>query len=464
MTFPRYPEYKNSGVEWIGQVPVHWGVERLKVSVKTCRNGIWGNEPNGNEDDIPCVRVADFDRTQLEVQHEVPTIRNVTEKEQLNRTLSKGNLLIEKSGGGDNQPVGCVVLYNSTHKAVCSNFVAKIELAPKMDPSFWRYVHSAAYSIRLTIGSINQTSGIQNLDQDRYFNERSAYPPLNEQILIAKFLEIETAKIDLLVTEQGKLIELLKEKRQAVISHSVTKGLNPNVNKKESGNSWLNEVPTNWIVGRLKHIKSKEKNSFVDGPFGSNLKSEHFIEGGDVYVIESNFATQGLLELENLKTISFKHFETIDRSEVRSGDIVIAKIGAQYGKSSILPNIDKRAVVSGNSLKLTVNQAVVDVNFVNWFLVNLKSLGVIEDIVNATAQPALSLGELNNLPMLIPPLKEQQLIVEYLEVALNKFQSLIDEANTNINLLKERRSALITASVTGQIDVRNYHPRAPNDS
>ena len=459
MTFHRYPEYMDSGVEWVGQVPIHWGVERLKVSVKTCRNGIWGTEANGSKDDIPCVRVADFDRTKLEVNHEAPTIRNVTEKEQLNRTLSKGNLLIEKSGGGENQPVGCVVLYNSTHKAVCSNFVAKIELASNMDPSFWRYVHSAAYSIRLTIGSINQTSGIQNLDQDRYFNERSAYPPLNEQTVIANFLDHETAKIDRLIAEQEKLIELLKEKRQAVISNAVTKGLDPKVKMKDSGNLWLKQVPDNWRVGRLKHIKSPQKNAFVDGPFGSNLKSEHFIENGDVYVIESNFATQGILELENLKTISFKHFETIDRSEVRSGDIVIAKIGAQYGKSSILPYIDKRAVVSGNSLKLTVNQAVVDVNFVNWFLVNLKSLGVIEDIVNATAQPALSLGELNNLPMLIPPLKEQQFIVKYLEVALNKFQLLIDEANTNINLLKERRSALISAAVTGQIDVRNYQPK-----
>ena len=110
MTFPRYPEYMDSGVEWVGQVPIHWGVERLKVSVKTCRNGIWGTEANGSKDDIPCVRVADFDRTKLEVNHEAPTIRNVTEKEQLNRTLSKGNLLIEKSGGGENQPVGCVVL------------------------------------------------------------------------------------------------------------------------------------------------------------------------------------------------------------------------------------------------------------------------------------------------------------------------------------------------------------------
>ena len=456
MSFQRYPEYKDSNVEWLGQIPSHWRVDRLKASIQSCKNGIWGDEPNGDENDIPCVRVADFDRIKLEVQLKAPTIRNVTKKEREKRVLLKGNLLLEKSGGGENQPVGCVVLFNDKDKAVCSNFVAKIELASSMNPSFWRYVHAAAYSVRLTIGSINQTSGIQNLDQERYFNERAAFPPIEEQIKIANFLENETNKIDALIAEQEKLIELMKEKRQSAISTAVTKGLNPNLKMKDSGNLWLNQIPEHWRIGRLKHIKSTDKNSFVDGPFGSNLKSEHFIEGGDVYVVESNFATQGILEPENLKTISLQHFETINRSEVRSGDIVIAKIGAQYGKSSILPDINKKAVVSGNSLKLTVNPSIADVKFINWFLVNLKTIGVIEDIVNGTAQPALSLGELNNLPMLIPPLEEQKLIVEYLEGVLNKFQSLVDESILSIRLLQERRSVLISNAVTGQIDVRNY--------
>jgi type I restriction enzyme S subunit len=127
---------------------------------------------------------------------------------------------------------------------------------------------------------------------------------------------------------------------------------------KDSGVEWLGEVPEHWQVKRLKHIKALSPNAFVDGPFGSNLKSEHYIEGGEVYVIESNFATQGKLELSNLKTISSEHFHTIQRSETQAGDIVIAKIGAQFGKVSILPFIDKPAVVSGTSMKLTVNSDI----------------------------------------------------------------------------------------------------------
>ena len=166
MSAIRYEHYKDSRVEWLGNVPSHWRVDRLKASIDTCRNGIWGEEALGDENDIPCVRVADFDRRRLRVELSDPTVRNVTEKERVGRVLRKGDLLLEKSGGGENQPVGCVVLYDDARPAVCSNFVARMVSAIGQDSSYWRYVHSAAYAIRLTVGSINQASGIQNLGQD----------------------------------------------------------------------------------------------------------------------------------------------------------------------------------------------------------------------------------------------------------------------------------------------------------
>ncbi len=251
MKLPRYPKYKDSGVKWLGQVPEHWAVTRMKWSVTACKNGVWGNEAQQDEDDIPCVRVADFDRNRITVKLNEPTIRNVPKKDRVGRMLRRGNLLLEKSGGGDQQPVGCVVLYDDDAPAVCSNFIARVEIASELSASYWRYVHAAAYSVRLNIRSINQTSGIQNLDQTRYFDEDGAFPPPDEQESIAVFLEHETGKIDLLIDEQQRLIELLKEKRQAVISHAVTKGLNPDSPMKSSGVKWLDEVPAHWEVYRL---------------------------------------------------------------------------------------------------------------------------------------------------------------------------------------------------------------------
>ncbi|MCG5539329.1 restriction endonuclease subunit S [Halorhodospira sp. 9622] len=213
---------KDSGVEWLGEVPEHWVVDRIKWSISLCKNGVWGDDPQGNANDFPCVRVADFNRYRMRVALDDPTIRNVSASERAGRVLQRGDLVLEKSGGGEKQPVGFVVLYEDQRDAVCSNFTARIALGEGMVPSFWRYVHGAAYSIRLNVPSIKQTSGIQNLDQNSYFDERAAFPPPEEQRAIADFLDEETDRIDKLIREALGSIDLLKERRSALISAAVT--------------------------------------------------------------------------------------------------------------------------------------------------------------------------------------------------------------------------------------------------
>ena len=150
MSMPAYARYKASGVDWIGQIPHHWKLDRLKWSATAVRNGVWGEDAKNDDDDIACVRVADFDRRALRAALKNPTIRNVTASERKGRTLAKGDLLLEKSGGGDISPVGCVVLFDDDQPAICSNFIARVSLAPDMNPSFWRYVHAAAYAVGST--------------------------------------------------------------------------------------------------------------------------------------------------------------------------------------------------------------------------------------------------------------------------------------------------------------------------
>ena len=225
---------------------------------------------------------------------------------------------------------------------------------------------------------------------------------------------------------------------------------------KDSGYHSLGLVPKHWVVCKLKHIKSETTNAFVDGPFGSNLKSEHFVDSGDVYVIESNFATTGKLDTTNLKTISESHFNTICRSETKEGAIIIAKIGARYGMSSILPEINKKAVVSGNSLSLQINKSKMDLNFCHNVLTHQKIEGAMDDGVNVTAQPALSLGQLNNLPFVNPPLIEQQKIANFLDHETAKIDTLIEKQQQLIKLLKEKRQAVISHAVT-----KGLNPNAP---
>ena len=212
---------KDTGVDWLGDVPEHWMVERLKWTVARIVAGVWGREANGS-DDVVCVRVADFDRDRFCVVDEPPTLRAVDEAERIGRLLRKGDLLIEKSGGGDKQLVGCVVLFDHDFPAVCSNFVARMQVRSQHVPRFWCYVHAALYIGRLNYPAIKQTTGIQNLDTAGYLDTLVGIPPSEEQHAIAAFLDRETTEIDALITRIEIAIKRLQEYRTALITAAVT--------------------------------------------------------------------------------------------------------------------------------------------------------------------------------------------------------------------------------------------------
>src|SRR5690606_26584965 len=138
MSFPTYPAYKDSGVEWLGEIPEHWAIFSLKRSVDGCTNGLWGDEPDG-ENDLAVIRVADFDRATCRVGLDKLTYRSITQKERASRLLQSGDLLIEKSGGGEKTLVGCVVLFDHDIQAITSNFVARMRSLAGFDNGFLDY-------------------------------------------------------------------------------------------------------------------------------------------------------------------------------------------------------------------------------------------------------------------------------------------------------------------------------------
>lgn len=453
MSFPTYPAYKDSGVEWLGDVPEHWNISPLKFSA-SCNDTVL---PDSTDDDYEIEYVEISDVNEMSGITGSTSYKFADAPSRARRMLQDGDVLVST--------VRTYLRAIAPVVAPPENLIASTGFAvvrPRkgiLDGAFLGYLLRAEWWISEVIA---RSVGVSYpaINASDLIGLNVPVPAWHEQTQIARFLDHETARIDALIEEQQRLIELLKEKRQAVISHAVTKGLDPSVQMKDSGVEWLGEVPAHWDVVCIKHIKSWRPNAFVDGPFGSNLKSEHFVDDGDVYVIESGFATTGELNFGDLKQITLEHFETIKRSEVCAGDIVIAKIGARYGMCSILPWIDKPAVVSGNSLKLTVNERICDPKFAVFVLQHLKERGAIEDIVNMTAQPALSLGEMNNLPFPLPSLGEQLSIVSELEKELGEFEALTSECKQVMSFAIERRSALISAAVTGKIDVRGWQPPA----
>lgn len=452
MSFPAYDEYKDSEVEWLGVVPLHWDVDRFKRSTASCRNGIWGSETQGNENDIKCVRVADFDRERLTASINIPTIRNVTESERNGRTLSRGNLLLEKSGGGDLQPVGFVVLYDSDEPAVCSNFVAKVELAEGMHPSFWRYCHAAAYAVRLNYKSIKQTSGIQNLDQSQYLDERAPFPSEEEQKAIASFLDTETSKIDGLVLEQRRLIGLLKEKRQAVISHAVTKGLNPNTPMKPTGIQWLGDVPQHWSVIPLHRVVQDQRRiTYGIVQPGKPDKNGRFM-------IRNQDFTNGWADLETIFRVSAAIEEPYERARFKTGDLLMTIVGAGIGNVAVIPEWLDGANTTQNIARIAIEPTKAHAPFIAEVLRGPIGTKSIEYYSKGAAQPSLNLGHLREFVVTVPPLDEQRDIADFIESQAGPMDTLQAEAERAIELLQERRTALISAAVTGKIDVREFAP------
>ena len=196
--YQKYAEYKDSGVEWLGKIPSHWHLFSLKRAIDKCTNGFWGAEPDGIND-LCVLRVADFDRDNFNINLDKLTYRSVLPKEAENRFLKKGDLLIEKSGGGEKTLVGCVVQFNEDFDAITSNFVAKMTPNKNMESRFLTYAFAHLYAGRVNYPAIKQTTGIQNLDSEAYLMENFCFPSLIEQTQIANFLDHETAKIDSLI-------------------------------------------------------------------------------------------------------------------------------------------------------------------------------------------------------------------------------------------------------------------------
>jgi type I restriction enzyme S subunit len=270
-------------------------------------------------------------------------------------------------------------------------------------------------------------------------------PPLPEQTAIAEFLDRETGKIDELVAEQRRLMELLKEKRQAVISHAVTKGLNPHAPMKPSGIEWLGDVPEHWAVKSMRMIASVVRGA-SPRPAGD---SRYF--GGDAvpWVTVAEITKDNLVDLTETETFLTEEGARNSRLFLR-GSVIYSNSGATLGVPKIL-----RIDACANDGVIAFEKLSRDVlpHFLYQYLASITEV-IRDEVKQGAGQPNLNTDIVKSLRLGIPPLDEQRTIIESISELAKQFDTLIAEAQRAIDLLQERRTALISAAVTGQIDVR----------
>lgn len=448
----KYEDYKDSGMSWIGQVPTQWKRSRLKFLFSHSNAGVWGEEEKGDENDIACFRVADFDYQKGYLGFDKLTMRNITAKELDGRLLTEGSLLIEKSGGGDATPVGRVVRFNYEDKATCSNFVHFVTVDESHNSDFLYYYFYAMYANKENLLYFNQTTGIQNLKIGEYLGQSIFIPTFEEQQAITSYLDKKCGKINGAIDVQKKKIDLLNELKQTIITNAVTKGLNPDVPRKDSGVEWIGQVPAHWEVRKIKNICKSEKYSVKTGPFGTQLKGQELQPDGDVRVynqrnvIDDQFSDTQFY-VSNNKAKELESFFT------KPLDLLVTSRGT-IGRCSILPEDKPMGILHPCLIALRINTQICDINWAKIFI-NDSSCFATNIFLNsnATTIEVIYTDTLKNIVIPIPPVTEQEIIVAHIKEEVSKIDAQIAKANRRIELLNELKQSVITEAVTGKIKV-----------
>lgn len=439
-----YPAYKNSGIEWLGEIPAHWEVTRIKRLLLENDSGVWGSD----FDDEGVIVLRSTEQTVSgEWDISTPAKRRLTALEHTSYRLEEGDLLITTSSGSALHIGKTTIVTGEVADLNCcfSNFMQRLRVKENTSPRFlWRFLNGRRRYLDYLAGT---TTGLANLSGKIIEKMVIALPPLSEQRTIATFLDRETAKIDMLVEKQEQLIDLLQERRTALIGHVVTKGLDPNIPMKDSGIEWLGKIPARWDVKQLGQIGTFKK-------CNGGTKEDESPDGipcvryGDIYTHHDFFVRQCCSYISCESVINY--------TPIQYGDVLFAGSGETLDEiaKSAVNLINTEVYCGGDVILLSVN-IEADAHFIGYAVGAPQAAHQKALMGRGITVMHIYGSQLKHLSIAIPhTIEEQQAIAAFLDRETVKIDGLITKIHRAIKLQKELRSALISAAVTGKIDVR----------
>jgi len=409
----RYEKYKPSSVEWIGEIPAHWKIKRLKYSA-LIKYGL-GQPPKQKDDGLPLIRATNIERGKI-VDKGLVFIDPDDVPYDRDPVLKEHDIIVVRSGAytADSALIpkkyeGAITGYDMVVRAIEEN------------PIFIAYCLLSDYVLVKQLYLNKLRAAQPHLNKEELGDTLLLLPLKDEQPAIAAYLDDKTAQIDKLIANKQKLIDLLKEERTAIINQAVTKGINPNAKLKPSGIEWLGDIPVHWEVKKLKYVLRINS--------GDGIKSENIHFEGSYPVYGGN----GILGY------------TEDYSSDKS-DIIIGRVGAKCGNVRL---VEGKKWISDNALRVTTFEGY-DLQYVAILLdaMNLNSLA------NQNAQPLITGTMVKERLTILPPTIEEQIkIVKFVEISEDKIGTTISKIEQEIDLLKEYRTALISEVVTGKVKV-----------
>lgn len=440
-SFPAYPAYKDSGVEWLGEIPGHWAVFIAKRMFGNVRESASADaEQLAATQAYGVIPQKDFmERNDTKVVLALSGTENF-------RAVKSNDFVISLrsfQGGIEHSAYdGCVSPAYT---------VLRRKDERNLNPGYLRYLFKDASYIS-ALQSV--TTGIREgrtITYEQFGSLSMPVAPVAEQTQIARFLDHETARIDALIEEQQRLIELLKEKRQAVISRAVTKGLDPTVPMKDSGVEWLGEVPAHWVVAGLKRFWSVTDCKHITAEF-----VDEGIPLASIREVQSRY-----VDLDNAKQTTEVFYRQLIEGgrELVAGDLIFSR-NATVGEVAQVANWHPPFAMGQDVCVLKKQYQWLSSDYLQAVLRSPVVTVQLDNLMIGSTFKRVNVEDIRGLVVPMPPEKEQKLIADYLNSETGQFDSLLAECRGTIGLLQERRSALISAAVTGKIDVRGWQPPA----
>ena len=434
-----YPAYKDSGVEWLGEVPEHWEVKPIKRIASSNDDVLTEKTPN--EYEIEYVDISSVDEVGGIIKKEEMIFKNAPSRAR--RLVKNGDVIVSTVR---TYLKAIAPIKSPNENLVVSTGFSVIRPNKELLPAFATYLFKAHYLIELII---SRSVGVSYpaINSSDLVSLKTALPSLEEQHTIATFLDRETEKIDTLIAKQERLIELLQKKRTALISHAVTKGLNPDAPMKDSDVEWLGKIPAHWEVSRLGY------ESWVRARLGwKGLKAEEYVDDGFVFLSTPNIKSSNI-DFENVNYINKFRYDESPEIKLQVGDILLAKDGSTLGTVNVVRSLPRPATVNSSIAVITPNDILNSI-FLYYLFESSYMENTIKIIKGGMGVPHLFQEDLNKFYIPLPRLEEQHTIAAFLDHETQKIDTLITKPRHTIDLLKERRTALISAAVTGKIDVR----------
>jgi type I restriction enzyme S subunit len=444
MSFQKYEAYKDSGVEWLGEVPAHWKVTFLKRGYQVVLGKMLQPESKRDQDEyLPYLRAANIQPAGIDLSDIKRMWFSPDEKYSL--SLQPGDLLV--SEGGD---VGRAAIWNLSDEVYFQNSINRIR-STECNSTRFLYYWMLSIKSKGYIDVLCNKSTIAHFTAEKVAAVPTPFPPDSEQIQIARFLDHETARIDALIAEQERLIELLKEKRQAVISHAATKGLDPTAPMKDSGVEWLGEVPEHWKITKLKYVVTQ---------YGGSTPSKENLNywDGDIPWITPKDMKKDIIS-DSIDHVSESAIRETNLS-VLPPQVVLIVVRGMILAHSVPVAVTTVTSTINQDMKAMTTKEEISPDYLSLLLQGIRNtiFGFIDNSAHGTKKIEWERFESISIPL--PCQDEQKRIIAATREVICKIDELHAQINEALNILNERRSALISAAVTGKIDVRGWQPPA----